>query len=158
MKSFIVNPVGEIRIRGGEMYIELDQKYIPGLKELGGFSHVNVVWWFDGYDTAEARNQLQDLQPYKNAPDEMGVFATRSPIRPNPIALTASQIIAIDDEEGVIQIAYIDANDHSPVLDLKPYTPSLDRVERPEVPLWCRDWPKSMEESAAFDWSEVFNF
>ncbi|GGG12974.1 TrmO family methyltransferase domain-containing protein [Paenibacillus aceti] len=95
--------------------------------------------------------------PFENIKGAYLSFA-QSPIRPNPIALTASQIMAIDDEEGVIQIAYIDANDHSPVLDLKPYTPSLDRVERPEVPLWCRDWPKSMEESAAFDWSQVFNF
>ena len=75
----------------------------------------------------------------------MGIFATRSPIRPNPIALTAVEKLHIDYEKGVVQIAYIDANDGSPVLDIKPYTPSLDRIEAPEVPAWCAHWPKSLE-------------
>lgn len=158
MKSFYVNPVGEIRVRGGEMLIELGKKYIPALKELNSFSHVNVLWWFDGFDTEEARSHLERPQPYKNAPDIIGVFATRSPVRPNPIALTTVQIFDIDFEEGVIQIAYIDADDRSPVLDLKPYTPSLDRVEQPQVPEWCKHWPKSIEESAVFDWGKEFNF
>ena len=87
----------------------------------------------------------------------MGIFATRSPVRPNPIALTV-EIIDIDSENGRIHIAYIDANDGSPLLDLKPYTPSLDRVERPEVPGWCGHWPKSLEESADFAWENEFNF
>lgn len=85
-----------------------------------------------------------------------GVFSTRSPIRPNPIALTAVQVIHIDYEKGIVQIAYIDANDGSPVLDIKPYTPSLDRVENPDVPKWRGHWPKSIEESGSFDWKDEF--
>ena len=88
----------------------------------------------------------------------MGIFATRSPIRPNPIALTAVEILHIDYEKGVIQIAYIDANDGSPVLDIKPYTPSLDRIEAPEVPVWCAHWPKSLEVSGSFAWEKEFDF
>ena len=93
-----------------------------------------------------------------NSLKEMGIFATRSPIRPNPIALTAVEILYIDYDKGVIQIAYIDANDGSPVLDIKPYTPSLDRIEAPEVPAWCAHWPKSLEASGSFAWEEEFNF
>lgn len=88
----------------------------------------------------------------------MGIFATRSPIRPNPIALTAVEILHNDYEKGVIQIAYIDANDGSPVLDIKPYTPSLDRIEDPKVPAWCAHWPKSLEKSGSFAWEKEFNF
>jgi len=46
----------------------------------------------------------------------------------------------------------------SPVLDIKPYTPSLDRVEAPGVPKWCSHWPKSLEQSEDFDWENEFNF
>ena len=55
-------------------------------------------------------------------------------------------------------LAYIDAENGTPVLDVKPYTPSLDRVERPDVPGWCAHWPKSAEASGDFDWEKVFNF
>lgn len=158
MKQLYLDPIGVIRIKNDCMFIELDKQYIPALKELDGFSHVNVIWWFSEFDSEEMRNVLETLMPYKNSPDVMGIFATRSPVRPNPIALTAVQIININLEQGIIQIAYIDANDNSPVLDLKPYTPSLDRIENPSVPEWCEHWPKSVEASGEFDWSNEFNF
>ncbi len=158
MKKLYVNPVGVIRSKNDCMFIELDKKYIPAMKELDGFSHVNVIWWFSESDSEEMRNILEAPKPYKNSPEVMGIFATRSPVRPNPIALTAVQIINIDLEQGIIQIPYIDANDNTPVLDLKPYTPSLDRIENPSVPEWCEHWPKSVEASGEFDWSKEFNF
>ena len=85
-------------------------------------------------------------------------FATRSPERPNPIALSCSYITYIDEENGIIGLAYIDAENDTPVLDIKPYTPSLDRVENPITPKWCEDWPDSVEKSGEFDWSSVFRF
>ena len=48
--------------------------------------------------------------------------------------------------------------DGTPVLDIKPYTPSLDSVETPGVPEWCSQWPKCTEDSWDFDWEAVFNF
>jgi len=158
MQKFNVNPIGKISINKDGMFIKLERKYIPALKALNSFSHLNVIWWFSGFDNEETRNILETPQPYKNAPEVMGIFATRSPVRPNPIALTAVEIIHIDYENGTIQIAYIDANDNSPVLDIKPYTPSLDKVENPSVPEWCCHWPKSLEDSANFDWENEFNF
>lgn len=157
MDKFTVKSIGQISISTIGMFIELEPKYIPALQALAGFSHVNVIWWFSDFDTEEARNILEMPQPYKNGPDVMGIFATRSPVRPNPIALTAVQVIQIDHEKGLIQIAYIDANDGTPVLDIKPYTPSLDRVETPGVPEWCKHWPMSVEKSEDFDWEKVFN-
>ena len=141
------------------MWIVLDKEYIPpALKALEGFSHINVIWWFSDFDSAEMRNTLEMPRPYKKAPSVMGVFATRSPIRPNPIALSTAQVVYADFEKGIIQVAYIDANDQTPVLDIKPYTPSLDRVEAPGVPEWCAHWPKSIDESGSFDWENEFNF
>lgn len=158
MQNFKVRPIGKISVNEGGMFIKLEQKYIPALQALNGFSHLNIIWWFSDFDHEEARNILETPQPYKKAPKTMGIFATRSPVRPNPLALTAVQIINIDYESGIIQIAYVDANDNSPVLDIKPYTPSLDRVENPGVPEWCCHWPKSLEESGEFDWEKEFNF
>ncbi|HBF0027276.1 TPA: SAM-dependent methyltransferase, partial [Clostridioides difficile] len=109
-------------------------------------------------DNTDFRSVLETEQPYKNAPEKMGIFATRSPVRPNPIALSVVEIINIDYMNGMIQIAYIDANDKTPILDIKPYTPSLDRVENPNVPDWCSHWPHSLEESASFAWENEFNF
>jgi tRNA-Thr(GGU) m(6)t(6)A37 methyltransferase TsaA len=131
MQNFQVNPIGNINVNKDGMFIRLKQKYIPALQALDGFSHLSVIWWFSDFDNEETRNVLETPQPYKNAPAVMGIFATRSPVRPNPIALTAVQIIRIDYEKGIIHLAYIDANDGSPVLDIKPYTPSLDTVETP---------------------------
>lgn len=158
MIHYQVHPIGTIKNNEEGACIILEPKYIPALQGLDGFSHLNVFWWFSDFDTEEARAVLQTPQPYKNAPDIMGIFATRSPIRPNPLALTTSEIINIDCEKGIIQIAYTDANDGTPVLDLKPYTPSMDRVESPGVPDWCSKWPKNTETSGDFDWSDVFNF
>ena len=62
------------------------------------------------------------------------------------------------EEAGTIGLYYIDAFSGSMVLDLKPYTPSIDRIERPVTPEWCSHWPKSYEESSDFDWASEFNF
>lgn len=158
MKTFSINSIGKIRNSEEGTVIQIDPPYIPALKALDGFSHINVVWWFSECDSEEARSVLETAQPYQHSPEVMGIFSTRSPIRPNPIALTASEVLHIDDQRGTVQIAYIDANDGSPILDIKPYTPSLDRVESPQVPDWCSHWPKSLEESAGFDWEKEFNF
>lgn len=158
MTNFEVVPIGKIHSNETDTFIEIEPKYISALKALEGFRHINVLWWFSDFDNEEARSTLQTPQPYKNSPAVMGIFATRSPIRPNPIALSTVEIIHIDYQKGLIQIAYIDANDTTPVLDIKPYTPSLDRVETPGVPEWCCHWPKSLEQSASFAWEEEFNF
>ena len=158
MNYYQLKPIGKVKNDDNGAFIELEPEYIPGLQALEGFSHINVMWWFSGCDNRADRNILQTERPYKNAPTVMGVFATRSPARPNPIALTAAEIINIDFNKGIIRVPFIDANDNTPVLDIKPYTPSFDRVETPGVPAWCSEWPKSTEASGYFNWEQVFNF
>lgn len=158
MKTFNVKPVGHVKTNEGRSFIELNSEYIPAIKQLDGFTHINVLWWFHQLDSEEYRSILEVEAPYKNSPKVMGIFATRSPMRPNPIALTACQVTEIDTEKGRIYLAYIDAEDNSPVLDIKPYTPSLDLVSSFSSPDWCAHWPKSLEESGEFNWEEEFNF
>jgi tRNA (Thr-GGU) A37 N-methylase len=101
---------------------------------------------------------LSEAKPYTKGPDTLGTFATRSPQRPNPIALSCTHVTYIDVDSGIIGLAYIDADDQSPVLDIKPYTPSLDRVEAPAVPAWCKPWPNNVDTRGEFDWESEFNF
>ncbi|GIO43849.1 SAM-dependent methyltransferase [Paenibacillus apis] len=157
MGNFMVRPIGRIRSDEHGMRIELEREFIPALTNLDGFSYINVLWWFHQNDTEESRSKLVENGPYKNSPDKLGTFATRSPERPNPIALTCACITYLDFDNGIIGLAYMDAEDGTPVIDIKPYTPSLDRVEHPIVPDWCANWPKSIEASGDYDWGTVFN-
>lgn len=160
MKQFVVEPIGTILNEGEEVpvKIHLDKQYIPALEGLKDFSHVMILWWFSEFDTVDGRSQLTADCPYVNGPDCLGIFATRSPMRKNPIAVSVADIISIDMENGILTLSYLDAFDGTPVLDIKPYTPSLDRVEHPSVPAWCSNWPMSLEDSGSFDWGSVFNF
>jgi tRNA (Thr-GGU) A37 N-methylase len=72
--------------------------------------------------------------------------------------MSVVQLDSIDAERGEIRVPYIDAEEGSPVVDLKPYHPSEDRVKEVAVPGWCSSWPQWLEDSAAFDWERVFNF
>lgn len=154
-KSFITK-IGTIRADDNGMRVELEPEYIPALEGLSGFSHVNLLWWFSGCDNADSRGSLTEISPYKAGPASLGTFATRSPARPNPVALSCAAITHM--EGGTIWLDYIDAENGSPVIDIKPYEPSMDRVEKPSVPPWRAHWPASREESAAFDWQAEFNF
>ncbi len=150
--------IGSIINQEGTMAIQVLPEYREALTEIDGFRHLQILWWFDGCDNAQSRSTLIENEPYKKGPMRIGIFATRAPGRPNPIALTTVYVTHVDHEKGIIFVAYLDAFDNSPVLDIKPYTPSLDRVENPSVPAWCSHWPHCCEDSGDFDWSEEFNF
>lgn len=158
MGKMKLNPIGRIENEYGEFKLVLNQQYKVALKGLEGFSHIQVIWWFDGCDNEDCRNQLVNDKPYKQGPELLGTFATRSPARPNPIAITVCQVASIDYEKGIINLYYIDALHGTPLLDIKPYTPSLDKVYHYQVPTWCRHWPNSLEENDGFDWEKEFNF
>ena len=153
-----VHPIGTIEADERGMRIAVGEAYRAGLKGLGDYSHVQVLWWADACASDAGRAVLVEQKPYVNGPDELGVFATRSPQRPNPLAISSVDIAYVDEEAGAIGLCYIDAFPGTSVLDLKPYTPSIDRVERPSVPAWCAHWPRSYEESCDFNWEVEFNF
>ena len=94
-----------------------------------------VLYWFDRNDTPSKRAVLQ-VHPRGNRRNPLtGVFATRSPVRPNLIALSLCRIVAI--EKTVVQVEKIDAFDNTPILDLKPYIPQIDAPRKPpRLPDW----------------------
>ena len=149
MNDIRIHPIGRIESDSGGLRIKLDPPYGKGLRGLAGY--VQVLWWADGCDNETARATLVETKPYVKGPDEIGVFATRSPERPNPIALSVAAIAYVDEAAGTVGLHYIDTFPGTAVLDLKPYTPSLDRVEHPTTPEWCRHWPRSCEDSGDFD-------
>jgi len=158
MNEIKLFPIGKIINTDNTVSIKIDKKYAKGLDGLKEYSHAQVLWWADGCDNKISRSTLVEQKPYKNGPDIIGVFATHAPERPNPIAVSNVDIAYVDIENGIIGLYYIDAFDGTAVLDIKPYLPSIDRVENPSTPDWCRHWPKSYEESGLFDWEKEFNF
>ena len=120
MKSptYSMHPVGWIRKTAEKTYIEIDTRFQPAMLGIEQFKTLRVLWWFDRNDTAEKRAVLQ-VHPRGNPDNPLrGVFATRSPYRPNLIALTDVSVIAVRD--NVIEIDGIDAFADTPVLDIKP--------------------------------------
>jgi tRNA-Thr(GGU) m(6)t(6)A37 methyltransferase TsaA len=135
--EFVVRPVGTVQKQGDETIIEIDPKYQNAILGLEGFSHVWVIWWADRNDTPEKRATLR-VHPRGNQANPLqGVFATRSPSRPNLIGMTRCKIQAI--EGGKIKVEEIDAFDETPVLDLKPYLPGYDGDGTGRVPAWVNN-------------------
>jgi len=100
-----------------EGLLELRPEFEPGLTDIEGFSHLFVIWTFDraeGFD-------LLGTPPTDDRPH--GVFATRSPRRPNPIGLTVVELLG--REGAVLRVRGIDMLDATPILDIKPYLSSV---------------------------------
>jgi tRNA-Thr(GGU) m(6)t(6)A37 methyltransferase TsaA len=97
--------------------IEILPEFAEGLKDIEGFSHLFILWVFDradGYDLLGAPPGEEILH---------GVFATRSPRRPNPIALTVVRLLRRDGP--VLDVHGVDMLDQTPILDIKPYMSSI---------------------------------
>ncbi len=156
--EYAIVPIGYIRVSNGSTRLDIQKDFSPALKGLEGFSHIIVVFWCHLTDTKDHRNQLECDKPYRQGPDNVGIFATRSPVRPNPVAITPVQVIKLDTSTGMIHIPFIDAEDGTPIIDIKPYHPSIDRIREVSTPKWCDHWPKCYEDSASFDWESEFNF
>lgn len=157
IEQFTANTIGYVKTKNDCQQIEVLPAYREGLTALEGFGHIQVLWWAH-LCAAEERDVLQLPQPYRGAPQTMGVFATRSPARPNPIGLSVCGVLQVLPKEGIVLVGWLDTEDGTPVLDIKPYAPSVDRVQNPQVPVWCAHWPTCIEDSGDFDWEAEFLF
>ncbi|MFU0503064.1 tRNA (N6-threonylcarbamoyladenosine(37)-N6)-methyltransferase TrmO [Pseudaminobacter sp. NGMCC 1.201702] len=110
----------QAREKGGEATIEIDEPYRPGLLGLAEVTHVVVLTWLD----RASRNLI--VQKPRHAEKAKGVFALRSPIRPNPVGLHIARLISLDMDEGRLVLDAIDVLDGTPVIDLKPYIARVD--------------------------------
>jgi tRNA (adenine37-N6)-methyltransferase len=157
-KEFNLTPIGQVSAGPDGYMLKIDPKYRPALLGLEGFGHINVLWWSHLLDADEQRKVLEVEQPYKNGPAKMGIFATRSPLRPNPICVSTVSVLSVDVENGLVIIPWIDAENGTPILDIKSYQPSADRVRDFCMPDWCAQLPACLEDSAEFDWDSFFTW
>ena len=131
---FKMQPIGRVEKSAQTTILRIATEYVPGLLGLDGFSHVVVLYWFDRNDTPANRKILQ-VHPRGDKRNPLtGVFACRSPFRPNLIALSICRIVSIQD--GAVKVDAIDAFDQTPILDLKPYIPALDSATEIKLPKW----------------------
>lgn len=149
-ESFSVKQIGTVQRQENEVVLAIDEPYRSALVGLDGFSHAQVLWWFDRFDTAQHRSTTT-LDPPFPAPT-LGVFALKAPMRPNPIGLSTVRLTEVDVDAGFVRVPRIDAFDGTPILDIKAYMPSFDRVAEPLVPEWASSWPVFMpDEGIALD-------
>ncbi len=140
-ETLTLQPTGLIRSQSGRTFVQLDEAQRAALASLEGFSHLRLVWWFSRLDEPRYRRVLQVEPPYPDAP-RTGVFASRSPVRPNPLAVTVVRVLALDAANGWLEVSALDAYDRTPLLGLQPYLPACERVRTFQVPPWVRHWPE----------------
>ena len=158
MNTVSIRPIGVIHTGENGAFADIYPAYRPALEGLAGFGHIQLLWWFHLCQGEKSRQSLTETHPYRKGPQRMGAFATRTPNRPNPIGITCAGLLGLDLERGRLHLDYVDAYDGTPLLDVKPYTPSLDRVATPVVPGWCAHWPQDVERAGEFDWAAEFTF
>lgn len=131
-----VTPIGQVTRQGERGLVEIRPELAPALEGLTGFSHVWVFYWFHDNDTPENRAILK-VHPRRDPTNPLtGVFATRAPVRPNLIGLSACRLISV--KGNVLEVEGLDAWEGSPVLDLKPYIPQSDALPEARVPDWVK--------------------
>jgi len=110
-----IQPAGAVGVKGT---VEVFDEYRAGLKDLDGFSHIILLYYFH-------RSEGFNLQvvPFMDS-EPRGLFATRAPRRPNPIGLSIVQLDTV--EEGVLKIQNVGILDGTPLLYIKPYAPEFD--------------------------------
>ena len=118
-------PIQQTGAAGVKGTVEVFEKYCPGLKDLEGFSHIILMYYFHGSSGFNLSViPFLDLQP-------RGLFATRAPKRPNPIGLSVVQLDKI--ENGVLYVQNVDILDSTPLLDIKPYVPEFDAPKKVRI-------------------------
>ena len=135
MSSFGIHQIGEVKIDQDSCYIEVYPPFVSGLRHIGKFSHLFVLWWISMRDNPQDRSQLLASPPKLEKEIETGVFSSRSPARPNPIGLTKVKLLKVEDNR--LYIDRIDAIDGTPVLDIKPFLPGdTAKIEDLRLPEW----------------------
>jgi len=122
-----------------EAVVRIFHEFCAGLKGINDFSHIIVLYWAHLRDNEKERQTLL-VFPRKHAVNvETGVFACRSPSRPNPIGLCATELLKV---EGCnLTVKGLDAFESTPIIDIKPYLPRADRISDARTPEWTQHGP-----------------
>ena len=133
IKDMPIQPKGAKDIKGS---VILDKEYAEGLQDVDGISHIYLIYSFH----KTTRTQLT-VTPFMDT-QKRGVFATRSPLRPNHIGLSIVRLERIEENE--LFVIDIDVLDGTPLLGIKPYIENFDSVEKS-----CSGWMTSDAETVA---------
>jgi len=133
LEDMPIQPKGAADVIGT---IELEQQYLEGLADLNGFSHIYLLYQFH-----KARRTALTVTPFMDT-SPRGVFATRSPLRPNHIGLSIVRLIGV--EKDIVTVQGIDVLDATPLLDIKPYITAFDAVQQSRS-----GWMQAAEEDVA---------
>jgi formylmethanofuran dehydrogenase subunit E len=134
MEPFTCKPIGVIhspyrqphqaprqgRGEDAQCEIEVFTEYEAGLADIDDFSHLLVIYWLNRSESYTLSVQT----PWDTVPH--GVFATRSPRRPNPIGICPVKVLSRNGRR--LNVKWLDALDETPLLDIKPYIPEVDAV------------------------------
>ncbi|HWO93645.1 MAG TPA: tRNA (N6-threonylcarbamoyladenosine(37)-N6)-methyltransferase TrmO [Dehalococcoidia bacterium] len=141
LEAVTYRPIGHVRSaprrapaggwRDVESSIVIEDEFGAGLAGIEEYGHVWVVLALHG--VAEEERRLLRRSP-PGAPGEVGVFALRTQMRPNPIGISAVRLLAV--EGTTLRVRGLDAIDGTSVLDIKPYIPYYDSVPDASVPDW----------------------
>ena len=122
----------EVRDRNRLSQIILENELVEALDGIEEFSHIFVIFWLHKI----SKEQRQTLKVHPRGRRDMpllGIFATRTMLRPNPIGLTLVELVRV--EGRVLTVRGLDAIDGTPVLDIKPFD-SWDMTKTAKVPRW----------------------
>jgi tRNA-Thr(GGU) m(6)t(6)A37 methyltransferase TsaA len=118
-------PIQSCMARGEEGIVELFPEFTPALQDLEGFDRIWLLYWFH---RVTAPGLV--VRPFLDQA-EHGVFATRSPARPNPIGLSCVRLLGVAGHQ--LRVAELDFLDQTPLLDIKPYVPAFDGFETERI-------------------------
>ena len=103
--------------------IEFKKEFEDGLKDLDGFSHAYLIYYFHKID----EHQLEVIPFNDKTNTTRGVFSTRTPMHPNSIGLSVVKIVSV--EKNIVTIKGVDILDQTPLLDIKPYIEHFDKID-----------------------------
>jgi len=125
LKNISGNPV-QSSFSEVEGQIEIFEEYEEGLKDLGGFEYIICITYFH-----LVKNPVPLQSPTHWDSQKHGIFAIRSPWRPNPIGFSILKLLGM--EKNILEVKNLDIMDKTPVLDIKPFIPSIDNRETDKI-------------------------
>ncbi len=130
-----VQPCGASEIYA---HIEFKEEFAEGLKDLEGFSHVYLIYYFHKID----KHQLSVIPFNDTTNTPRGVFSTRTPMHPNSIGLSVVELV--DVKNNIVTIKGVDILDGTPLLDIKPYIENFDKIEGKVKNGWMKSSSKEV--------------
>ncbi|MBL7215403.1 MAG: tRNA (N6-threonylcarbamoyladenosine(37)-N6)-methyltransferase TrmO [Phycisphaerae bacterium] len=114
-------PIQPVKGKGSKGWVEMDDAYVKGLKDLDGFERIWLLFWCH-----RASEMKLHVKPYMDT-QTRGLFSTRAPSRPNAIGLSCVKLLSVTGNR--IEIEDVDMLDGTPLLDIKPYVKKFDHFQ-----------------------------